>query len=94
MSTVIETHAQQAANEIADMFVMGFCDDRMVSDISSIIQKHNERIVLECARQCIRYDPLPDEWSHESEYAESRVARNCAVAIEEHFGVTPKSLRS
>jgi len=36
----IETKIMGCANEIADQFVTGFCDDRMVKNFSDVIRKY------------------------------------------------------
>jgi hypothetical protein len=41
--------AEQAANELADLFSPGFFDDRMVNDVAKINKKFAELIVQKCA---------------------------------------------
>lgn len=38
--TVADDTARAAANEIADLFLPGFCDDRMVTDFAEIIKRN------------------------------------------------------
>lgn len=43
-----EDKSLQAANEIADQFTQGFCNDRMINDFSEIIKKYfSEPVIIE-----------------------------------------------
>ena len=50
MNERIKELAEQAANELADLFSPGFFDDRMVNDVAEINKKFAELIVRECAQ--------------------------------------------
>ena len=53
MNERIKELAEQAANELADLFSPGFFDDRMVNDVAEINRKFAELIVRECAELCL-----------------------------------------
>lgn len=74
MNERIKDLAEQAANEIADLFSPGFFDDRMVNDVAEINKKFAELIVRECC-----------EISDKAERAESAVF--ASKFIKAHFGV-------
>ena len=45
MNEQIKQAALNAANEIADDFVIGFCDDRMVEHFAAHIEKHITKLL-------------------------------------------------
>lgn len=52
IETMMEKVKMDAANEIADQFTLGFFDDRMVSDVATIIGKHIEKFSTGIAVEC------------------------------------------
>jgi len=48
MNERIKELANKSANEIADLFHVGFFDDRMVHDVAEINKKFAESVVREC----------------------------------------------
>lgn len=42
--------AVKSANEIADLFSIGFFDDRMANDILKIIHENNKQLVQKCIK--------------------------------------------
>jgi hypothetical protein len=89
MNERIKELAEQAANELADLFSPGFFDDRMVNDVAEINKKFAELIVQECAR-IARATPFPDTdvevrktFGHTWDMAASEAGRE----IVNHFGV-------
>lgn len=52
MNDRIKELSMNAANEIADQFRPGFFDDRMVSDVGAIIEKHHKRFMELIAQEC------------------------------------------
>lgn len=85
MKTKIKELSMKTANEIADQFSPGFFDDRMVSDVAAIIEKHHkelaELIVRECAEVAttLHYPHINNE---RDEYEE-----RFSKCLKEHFGV-------
>ena len=57
MNERIKELAEQAADEIADLFNPGFFDDKMVNDVEKINKKFAELIVRECC-SAIRLDDV------------------------------------
>ena len=58
MNERIKELAEQAANELADLFSPGFFDDRMVNDVAEINKKFAELIVLKCAEIADTAEPF------------------------------------
>lgn len=44
MNNKIKEHALIAANDIADLFTMGFCNDNMVDRFASVVEKQMEQL--------------------------------------------------
>lgn len=54
-------------------------------EIAGRARKLVQLIVEECAKECEEQDPRPDQWSEMHEYAESRMAKQCAKQIRDTF---------
>lgn len=52
MNERIKELSMNAANEIADQFKPGFFDDRMVSDVGAIIEKHHKEFAEFIVKEC------------------------------------------
>jgi hypothetical protein len=89
MNERIKELAEQAANELADLFSPGFFDDRMVNDVAEINKKFAELIVRECINKIETHEiPVGNsaagEMACEWTYAALKEIRD---EIKEHFGV-------
>jgi hypothetical protein len=73
MNERIKELAEQAADEIADLFNPGFFDDKMVNDVEKINKKFAELIVREMLQTCEDHPA----WT----------GRMIGEQIKQHFGV-------
>jgi hypothetical protein len=73
MNERIKELAEQAADEIADLFNPGFFDDKMVNDVEKINKKFAELIVKEMLQTCEDHPA----WT----------GRMIGEQIKQHFGV-------
>jgi hypothetical protein len=85
----IKQIAMDAANDVADQFVVGFFDDRMVEHVADEILKHNLLIISECLSKIEEHripvgnsaaGELACEWTYQALEA-------VRAEIKEHFGV-------
>jgi len=53
MSDRIIEVAFDAANDIADDFVVGFCDDQMVEQFATHMERHTTQLVESIIQECI-----------------------------------------
>jgi hypothetical protein len=77
MNERIKQLAEQAADEIADLFSPGFFDDKMVNDVAEINQKFAELIVQDSIKQIL-------EWKNEPFPFDEHTA---VWILKKHFGV-------
>jgi hypothetical protein len=95
MNEQIKQAALNAANSIADDFVVGFCDHRMVEHFAAHIEKHTtalmESMVQECIDQIESYQipvgnspagELASEWTYDA-------LSTIRDSIKEHLGIKP-----
>ena len=54
-------------------------------EVAGRARKLAQLLIEACAKECENQDPRPDQWSEMSEYAESRMAKQCAKQIRNKF---------
>lgn len=86
MTNRLRQIAENISNEIADQFVVGFYDGRMVEMHADLIEKHIQQVIDECIHE-IDFYPIPtnnggtpfEQMVHTLMYVKCN--------IKEHFGV-------
>ena len=82
MNKKIEELAEQAANELADLFSPGFVNDRMVNDVAEINKKFAELILLD-----VRLLISDERIENDNPLVDDALV-SLLIGIEKHFGVT------